>query len=256
MKDLKKVINNQRKFFDNGETINVRKRIQHLKLLKKVLKKNKDNIFSALKSDLGKPNSEIWLAEINVLEDELNNFISNLKKWSKIKKVKSKWYNFPSKDFILPEPYGCTLHIAPWNYPFQLALTPLVGAVGAGNTVILKPSEHASKTGLLIKKIIEQVFDKDWVYVAVGGPELGKKLLTFKWDYIFFTGGVEVGKIVAKAATKNLTPITLELGGKNPCIVDETANISVSARRIVWGKFMNCGQICMAPDYLLSLIHI
>ena len=251
MKDLKKVINNQRKFFDNGETINVRKRIQHLKLLKKVLKKNKDNIFSALKSDLGKPNSEIWLAEINVLEDELNNFINNLKKWSKIKKVKSKWYNFPSKDFILPEPYGCTLHIAPWNYPFQLALTPLVGAVGAGNTVILKPSEHASKTGLLIKRIIEQVFDKDWVYVAVGGPELGKKLLTFKWDYIFFTGGVEVGKIVAKAAAKNLTPITLELGGKNPCIVDETANISVSARRIVWGKFMNCGQICMAPDYLL-----
>ena len=251
MKDLKKVINNQRKFFDNGETINVRKRIQHLKLLKKVLKKNKDNIFSALKSDLGKPNSEIWLAEINVLEDELNNFINNLKKWSKIKKVKSKWYNFPSKDFILPEPYGCTLHIAPWNYPFQLALTPLVGAVGAGNTVILKPSEHASKTGLLIKKIIEQVFDKDWVYVAVGGPELGKKLLTLKWDYIFFTGGVEVGKIVARAAAKNLTPITLELGGKNPCIVDETANISVSARRIVWGKFMNCGQICMAPDYLL-----
>ena len=251
MKDLKKVINNQRKFFDNGETINVRKRIQHLKLLKKVLKKNKDNIFSALKSDLGKPNSEIWLAEINVLEDELNNFINNLKKWSKIKKVKSKWYNFPSKDFILPEPYGCTLHIAPWNYPFQLALTPLVGAVGAGNTVLLKPSEHASKTGLLIKEIIEQVFDKDWVYVAVGGPELGKKLLTFKWDYIFFTGGVEVGKIVARAAAKNLTPITLELGGKNPCIVDETANISVSARRIVWGKFMNCGQICMAPDYLL-----
>ena len=243
--------NSQSDFFNNGRTLNINTRLKLLKALRLSILDHETEISTALKKDLGKPSAEIWLAEFYVVLDELNTVIKNLKFWAKPKRVKGKWLNIPSKDWIVPEPYGVTLHIAPWNYPFQLALNPLVGAVAAGNTVVLKPAEHAPQTSIVIENIIQDVFPREWVAVVQGGPEIAESLLQLRWDYILFTGGVRVGKIVAKAAAEYLTPTTLELGGKNPCIVDHTANINVAARRIAWGKYMNCGQICMSPDYLI-----
>ena len=243
--------NMQSDFFKNGKTLHINTRITRLKALKQSVKAHEADISAALKKDLGKPAAEIWLAEIYIVLDELNTVIKNLQFWAKPKRIKGKWLNTPSKDWIVPEPFGVTLHIAPWNYPFQLALNSLIGAVAAGNTVVLKPSEHAPHTAAVIEKIITAVFPEAWVTVVQGGPETAENLLQLRWDYIFFTGGVRVGKLVAQAAAAHLTPTTLELGGKNPCIVDQTANIKVSARRIAWGKYMNCGQICMSPDYLL-----
>lgn len=245
--------NIQSDFFNAGNTLSVDKRMRCLRNLKQSVKSNEAAICEALKKDLGKPEAEIWLAEIYVVLEELKTVTNNMRYWTKPKRVSSKWVNAPSKDWILPEPYGVTLHIAPWNYPFQLALNPLIGAVAAGNTVILKPSEHAPQTAIILTKIVKEVFPPEWVSVVEGGPEIAQDLLKLRWDYIFFTGGVSIGKIVAKAAAEHLTPTTLELGGKNPCIVDHTANIKISARRIAWGKFMNCGQICMSPDY--ALVH-
>ena len=242
---------NQTAFFEAGNTRSVNARLARLKALKQNIKSNETEIVAALQHDLAKTEAEIWLAEIYVALVELNTIIKNLSQWAKPKRIAGKWLNFPSKDWIVPEPYGVTLHIAPWNYPFQLALNPLIGAVAAGNTVVLKPSEHAPQTAKILQKIISEVFPPDWVCVAQGGPEVAHHLLNQRWDYIFFTGGISIAKIVAKAAAEHLTPTTLELGGKNPCIVDQTANIKVTARRIVWGKFMNCGQVCMSPDYLL-----
>lgn len=241
----------QTDFFNTGNTQSVSTRIEYLKALKRCICAHEDEIVAALQHDLKKPEPEIWLAEIHVTLQELKTVIKNLRTWSKPKRIPGSWLNIPSKDWIFPEPYGVTLNIAPWNYPFQLALNPIIGAVAAGNTVVLKPSEHAPKTASILNKILSEVFPKEWVAVAQGGPEVAKELLSFRWDYIFFTGGVSIAKIVAKAAAEHLTPTTLELGGKNPCIVDQTATIAVSARRIVWGKFMNCGQICMSPDYVL-----
>jgi aldehyde dehydrogenase (NAD+) len=248
---LKQIKLNQTAFFESEHTRSVTERILYLKALKKCVKSNEAQIITALQRDLAKPEAEIWLAEIYVVLVELNNIIKNLAYWSKPQRVSGKWLNTPSKDWIVPEPYGVTLHIAPWNYPFQLALNPLIGAVAAGNTVVLKPSEHAPKTAEILQQILAEVFPPEWVFVATGGPDTAKELLSFRWDYIFFTGGVQIAKIVAQAAAEHLTPTTLELGGKNPCIVDYSANIAVTARRIVWGKFMNCGQVCMSPDYLL-----
>lgn len=248
---LIRIKNKQSDFFKNGETLHINTRITHLKALKQSVKAHEADISAALKKDLGKPAAELWLAEIYIVLDELNTVIKNLHFWAKPKRIKGKWLNTPSKDWIIPEPFGVTLHIAPWNYPFQLAFNSLIGAVAAGNTVVLKPSEHAPQTAAVIEKIITAVFPEELVVVVQGGPETAENLLQLRWDYIFFTGGVRVGKLVAKAAAAHLTPTTLELGGKNPCIVDHTANIKVSARRIAWGKYMNCGQICMSPDYLL-----
>jgi len=248
---LNQLISNQNVFFNAGNTRNVATRIKRLKELKSSIYTNEKEIINALQDDLRKPEAEIWLAEIHVSLQEINTILKNLMYWVKPKRMPSKWFNAPSKDWIVPEPYGVTLHIAPWNYPFQLALNPLIGAVAAGNTVVLKPSEHAPKTAALLQRILSEIFPPEWVSVTQGGPDVAKELLSYRWDYIFFTGGVSIAKIVAKAAAENLTPTTLELGGKNPCIVDHTANVKVSARRIVWGKFMNCGQICMSPDYVL-----
>jgi aldehyde dehydrogenase (NAD+) len=181
----------------------------------------------------------------------LKDTIKNLYKWAKPRKVIPSLLNFPSTDTIYKEPYGKVLIIAPWNYPFQLALCPLIAAIAAGNQVVLKPSELTPKTEEVISKIIEKTFPINHVEVIKGGAEVSQKLLSQRWDYIFFTGSVAVGKIVAKAAAVNLTPVTLELGGKNPCIIDETANLKLAAKRIVWGKFINAGQTCIAPDYIL-----
>ena len=221
-----------------------------IKLLNAVIV-HENEIIQALYEDFKKPAFESVLTETSYVILELKHTIKNLKKWSSPKRVFPSLLNFPSKDYIYKEPYGKVLILAPWNYPFQLALCPLISAVAAGNQVVLKPSELTPKTSEIIHKIMGKVFDKNHVEVIEGGVEVSKQLLSERWDYIFFTGSVAVGKIVAKAAAENLTPVTLELGGKNPCIIDETANLKLAAKRIVWGKFVNAGQTCIAPDFIL-----
>ena len=212
---------------------------------------HENEIIQALYDDFKKPAFEAVLTETNYVILELKNTIKNLKNWAKPKRVFPSILNFPSTDCIYKEPYGKVLIIAPWNYPFQLALCPLIAAVAAGNQVVVKPSELTPKTSEIIAEIIAKVFDKKHVEVVEGGIEVSQQLLSERWDYIFFTGSVAVGKIVAKAAAENLTPVTLELGGKSPCIIDETANLKLAAKRIAWGKFVNAGQTCIAPDYIL-----
>ena len=248
---LKSIINNQIDYFNSRKTLNVNFRIQLLKSLKKEIELNEKEIENALNKDLGKSNGESYLTEIWFVYSEIKIALKNIKKWVKRKPIRSSLLNFPSSDFIVPEPYGNTLHISPWNYPFQLSIAPLVGAIAAGNTVLLKPSEYSINTSIILEKILAKVFDDGFVKVVQGGPEVASKLLEFKWNYIFFTGSITVGKIVAQQAAKHLTPVTLELGGKNPCVIDETASIKVTAKRIVWGKFTNCGQTCIAPDFLI-----
>jgi len=221
-----------------------------IKLLNAVIV-HENEIIQALYDDFKKPAFEAVLTETSYVIGELKDTIKNLKNWAKPKRVFPSILNFPSTDYIYKEPYGKVLIIAPWNYPFQLALCPLISAVAAGNQVVVKPSELTPKTSEIIAKIIRKVFDKNHVKVVEGGIEVSQQLLSERWDYIFFTGSVAVGKIVAKAAAENLTPVTLELGGKSPCIIDETANLKLAAKRIVWGKFVNAGQTCIAPDYIL-----
>ena len=251
IENISKKYEKQKKFFNSGTSKSIQYRINSLKKLKKNISLNENEIINALKSDLGKSETETFFSEIALIYIEINLALKNVKRWSKKRKVSSSLINFLSSDYIVPEPYGVTLNISPWNYPFQLSISPLIGAVAAGNTVILKPSEFSSKTSEMIKKIIENTFEKGHVDVILGGPEIGSKLLDFNWDYIFFTGSTNIGKIVAQKAAINLTPTTLELGGKNPCIVDETANLKVASKRIVFGKFLNCGQTCIAPDFIL-----
>lgn len=226
-------------------------RKETLKKLLYNIQKSEDLIVKALYDDFKKPEFEAVLTETNYVISELKDTIKNISKWAKRKRVFPSLLNFPSTDYIYKEPYGNVLVIAPWNYPFQLALCPLISAVAAGNRVVLKPSELTPNTSAIIAKIIEKTFHINHVEVFEGGVEVSNKLLAQRWDYIFFTGSVTVGKVVAKAAAENLTPVTLELGGKNPCIVDETANLKLAAKRIVWGKFINAGQTCIAPDYVL-----
>lgn len=212
---------------------------------------HENDIVEALYKDFKKPAFEAVLTETSYVIGDLKATIDNIYSWSKPKKIFPSLLNFPSKDYIYTEPYGKVLIIAPWNYPFQLALCPLIAAVAAGNSVVLKPSELTPNTASIISKIIRETFDVKHVVAILGDATVANDLLKKRWDYIFFTGSVAVGKIVAKAAAENLTPITLELGGKNPCIVDETANLALAAKRIVWGKFINAGQTCIAPDYIL-----
>jgi aldehyde dehydrogenase (NAD+) len=230
---------------------NINFRKESLIKLLDVIIKYENEIIQALYDDFKKPPFESIATETSYIISELKDTINNIHKWSKVKKIRPSILNFPSSDYIFKEPYGKVLIIAPWNYPFQLALCPLISAVAAGNQVVLKPSELTPKTSAIILKIVEKVFQHNHVKVIEGGVEETQNLLAQRWDYIFFTGSVAVGKIVAKAAAEHLTPVTLELGGKNPCIIDETANLKLAAKRIVWGKFLNAGQTCIAPDYIL-----
>ena len=241
----------QKVFFDNQATKPTAFRIKKLRALLKEIGKREKDIYEALKNDLSKSGFESMASETVLVEKEIAKMIKMLPLWNRPHRAKSSLINFPSKDYIVPEPYGKTLIISPWNYPFQLSVTPLVGAVAAGNTVVLKPSEFAPHTASIIHSIIEAVFDEEHVAVIEGDASTATTLLKKQWDYIMFTGSTVVGKIVAKAAAEYLTPTTLELGGKSPCIVDETAPVSITAKRLVWGKFLNCGQTCIAPDYLL-----
>ena len=233
----------------NNNEISLRK--EKLKKFLHTITENEEAIIKALSDDFKKPPFETFLTEINVVQSDLKEAIKNIKSWSKPKKVRSSILNFPSSDYIYSEPYGKTLVISPWNYPFQLALCPVIASYAAGNSVVLKPSELTPNTSSLLSKLIRETFDVNEIVAVLGDADVAKTLLEKRWDYIFFTGSVAVGKEVAKAAAVNLTPITLELGGKNPCIVDKSANLQVAAKRIVWGKFLNAGQTCIAPDYLL-----
>lgn len=238
-------------FFKSRTTIDIKYRVESLQRLKNTIEKRENDVYAALENDLGKSEFEAFLTEYNVIIAELKKFIYRTKKWSQPIKVSSSILNFPSKARKYPEPYGNVLIISPWNYPFQLALAPLIGAVAAGNTVVLKPSEFSTATSSLLQEIIEEAFDQEHVSVQLGDANVAQELTALSWDYIFFTGSPGVGKKIYQAAAKHLTPVTLELGGKNPCVVHDTAAIKVSAKRIVWAKFLNAGQTCIAPDYLL-----
>lgn len=230
-------------------TVAQRKTVLH-KLLKSIIT-HEEEILEALYKDFKKPKFEGVLTETSYVINDLKYTIKNLSSWAKPKRVFPSLLNFPSSDYIYKEAYGKVLIISPWNYPFQLAFSPLIVAIAAGNSVTLKPSELTPYTSAIISKIVRETFDVRQALVVTGDATIAQDLLKKRWDYIFFTGSVGVGKIVAKAAAENLTPVTLELGGKNPCIIDETANLALTAKRIVWGKFLNAGQTCIAPDYLL-----
>ncbi|WP_050607900.1 aldehyde dehydrogenase [Clostridium niameyense] len=251
MENIKTIIKNQREFFSKGNTKNIEFRIKALKELKSAIKNNEQNIFMALKKDLNKSEFETYSTEIGIVYDEINLAIKNINKWSKPKRVKTPITNFLSSSYIYKEPYGVVLIISPWNYPFQLLMAPLVGAIEAGNCAILKPSEIATETEKVIVKIIKETFEQGYINVVTGGVEINTILLKEKFDYIFFTGAPNIGKIVMKSASENLTPVTLELGGKSPCIIDRDVDIKLAAKRITWGKFLNAGQTCVAPDYIL-----
>ncbi|MEM1258415.1 MAG: aldehyde dehydrogenase family protein [Bacteroidota bacterium] len=215
------------------------------------MERREDDICTALYADFKKPKFESLVSETQFVLAELNHILANIHFWARPKKVAGSLGSFPSKDWIQYEPFGNVLVISPWNYPFMLAISPLIGAVAAGNTVVLKPSELSPATSKVLAEIIKEAFDSGHVSVIEGGVETSQELLSNTWDYIFFTGSTRVGKIVYQSAAKHLTPVTLELGGKNPCIVDDSASISVAAKRIVWGKLLNAGQTCLAPDYIL-----
>lgn len=244
----KDTLKKQKEFFKSGKTKDIKFRIENLNKLKKNIEKNEQYIMEALKKDLGKSNFESYSTELGIVLSEISFITKHLKKWAKPKKVKTPITNFKSSSYIYPEPYGNTLILSPWNYPFQLSIVPLIGSIAAGNTVILKPSSTSYYTSKIIEEIINENFDTGYIHVITG--ERGKKLLDENFDYIFYTGSVPVGKIVMEKASKYLTPVTLELGGKSPCIVDGKANLNLSAKRIVWGKFLNSGQTCVAPDYM------
>ena len=251
MEDINLIFKNQKEFFESGKTINVDYRIKNLKKLNDIIKKNEDKILNELKKDLGKSNFEGYVTEVGILYDDINFHIKNVKKWSSEEKRKSPIVYYPSKSYIYKEPYGVTLIIGPFNYPFQLVIAPLIGAISAGNTAIIKPSENSRNIALLLEKLINENFPEGYLRVVnpLGGKETVSLLLDKPFDYIFFTGSVRVGKLVMQKAAQHLTPVTLELGGKSPCIVDSDAKLKLAAKRIVWGKFLNAGQTCVAPDY-------
>ncbi|NJN24662.1 MAG: aldehyde dehydrogenase [Cyclobacteriaceae bacterium] len=241
----------QKLFFQSRSTLDLRFRLDQLKKLYKALEISEAAIFDALRLDFKKSAFESYGTEIAQVKGEIKYLLKNLPRLMKPVRVKSGVASWPAKSYVYVEPYGVSLIIGPWNYPLMLVLMPLVGAMAAGNCVILKPSELAPHTAAVINKIVSELYDQSYITVVEGGAEETQSLLSLQFDHIFFTGSVKVGKIVYEAAAKNLTPCILELGGKSPCIVDEKADIEISARRIVWGKFVNAGQTCVAPDYLL-----
>ena len=248
---MQKIIQAQKDFYKKGNTREVTFRIEKLKQLRKSIKAHQEGIIKALYKDFKKPRTETLSSEIGVAIDELNLHIKKLKKWNRPKWVFPHLSNFLSMDRIYRNPYGQVLIISPWNYPFNLAIVPLIGAISGGNTVVLKPSEYSPHTSAIIKKILSEIFPEEYVAVIEGDARVSQELLKEKWDYIFFTGSPAVGKIVYQSAARHLTPVTLELGGKSPVVIDETANLKIAARRIVWGKYFNAGQTCIAPDYVL-----
>ncbi len=248
---ITELIARQRAYFDTGATRPLGIRIAALEKLQAAIRKSEGVLCRALKTDLNKAPMEAYMTEIGIVLEELRYTLKHLPKWAKTKKAPTPLAQFHAKSFVVPEPYGLTLILSPWNYPFQLCIAPLIGAIAAGNCTILKPSAYAPATSRAIAELIKGCFDPSYIAVIEGGREQNQALLREKFDYIFFTGSVEVGKLVMESAAKTLTPVSLELGGKSPVIVDESANISMAAKRIAFGKTINAGQTCVAPDYVL-----
>ncbi len=248
--EIKTILAKQRAFFHTGATLNVHYRIQALKKLKKVIQQYENAINEAIKKDLGKSGFESYMCETGLSLSEISYMIRHASSLSREKRVHTPLAQSCSRSYKKPSPYGVTLIMSPWNYPFLLTIDPLADAIAAGNTVILKPSAYSPNTSEIIRQIVAQCFDEEYVAVITGGRAENTCLLNERFDYIFFTGSQHVGRKVMTAASLHLTPVTLELGGKSPCIVEKSANIKLSAKRIVFGKFLNCGQTCVAPDYI------
>ena len=251
IQSVQSAIAKQLTFFATGETKNYDFRLAQLKKLLDLIQGNDKLILEAVYADLSKPAIEAYGSEVLITLSEIKYAIKHLHKWMKPQKVGTPINLFPSSSYIYSEPLGVVLIVAPWNYPFALTIQPLIGAIAAGNCAILKPSEHTPHTSKAIAKIINDNFDPSFITAIEGGIETNQALLAEKFEHIFFTGGTAIGRIVMEAAAKHLTPVTLELGGKSPCIVDSECDLDVAAKRIVWGKFYNAGQTCVAPDYLL-----
>ncbi|MDU5085936.1 MAG: aldehyde dehydrogenase family protein [Anaerococcus vaginalis] len=251
MKELEKIINEQKIFFRTGLTNTEDFRKKALITLKKSIDKYKEEIIYALKMDLNKSSTESYISEIASAFAEIDFSLKNLSDWMKDTREITNMEAMPAKSFTRYEPLGVTLVISPWNYPFLLAINPIVNAISSGNTVILKTSKKSSYTSKIIKKLLDESFDRAFIYCVDNEKVSHDELLSYKYDHIFFTGSQKVGKVIMKKASENLTKVTLELGGKSPCIVDESANLKFAAKRIIWGKLLNSGQTCVAPDYLL-----
>lgn len=247
---METVFNKQKQFFNANQTKTYEFRIGQLKKLKSAIKQHEDEITKALFDDLHKSSVEAYTTEIGFVLNSIEFAMKHLKKWMKPKKVKTPLFLFGTKSFIIQEPLGVICIIGPYNYPFQLVIEPLIGAIASGNTAIIKPSEYTAKTEAVITKMINQTFDENYIKVITGAKEVTSKLLDLKFDHIFFTGSATVGQIVYEKASKQLIPVTLELGGKSPTIVDKTANLKIAAKRIMFGKLINAGQTCVAPDYI------
>jgi aldehyde dehydrogenase (NAD+) len=245
------IVASQREFFLSGQTKPVKFRLKQLKKLKEALQLNEKYLYEAIYKDFGKSEFETYATELSMTYAEINLAIKKISKWSANKKTKTNIANLPGKSFIVPEPLGVCLVIGAWNYPIQLSLIPLISAIAAGNTVILKPSEISKNTSSILTKILNRVFIPEIIHVFEGGIKETQELLEIKFDKIFFTGSVPVGKLIYQAAAKQMTPVTLELGGKSPAIVLKDANLKMTAKRLVWGKFLNAGQTCVATDYIL-----
>lgn len=250
--NIEQTINAQRKFFATNKTFDIKFRLDALDKLKASIKKHETELIEAIRKDLGKSATESYMCEVGLLLEKITYTRKHLRSWTRIRRKCTPLTNFHAKSMIVQEPYGIVLIMSPWNYPVLLTLEPLVGAIAAGNCAIVKPSAYSPATSAIIQKLISETFAPEYVAVVTGGRAENADLLEQKFDYIFFTGGVTVGKMVMEKASKHLTPVTLELGGKSPCIIDHTANLRIAARRITFGKFLNCGQTCIAPDYVLA----
>ncbi|MCI9026254.1 MAG: aldehyde dehydrogenase [Dorea sp.] len=248
--EIKNILSSQRKYFSTGSTLNVNTRIAALTKLKDSIIKHETEIQEALRRDLGKSNFESYMCETGLVLSEISYMLKHTRSFAREKTVLTPLAQFHSRSYKKPSPYGVVLIMSPWNYPFLLTLDPLVDAIAAGNTIVLKPSAYSPYTSEIIRRIISDCFDRQYVAVVTGGRSENTCLLKEHFDYIFFTGSQSVGREVMKHAAEYLTPVTLELGGKSPCIVEKTANLKLAARRIVFGKYLNCGQTCVAPDYI------
>jgi aldehyde dehydrogenase (NAD+) len=249
--NIPQIVQTQRDFFNTGVTKELKFRQEQLKLLARITEENDLRILDALKADMQKPAIEAYGSEILIILAEIKYVLKHLKNWVKPQKVPTPLSQFIASSYIYTEPLGVVLVISPWNYPFQLAIVPIIGAIAAGNCAVIKPSEYAPHTSALLAELISKHFDPKFLTVIEGEVEVSQALLAEKFDHIFFTGGTEVGKIVMGAAAKHLTPVTLELGGKSPAIIDSDCDLDLAAKRMIWGKFYNAGQTCIAPDYVL-----
>lgn len=248
---IAEIVSKQREFFSTGATLDIKFRKQMLKDFLGAMEKWEERISEALWTDLHKSYEEAYLTETSIVKSEIRAHIKHVRSWAKRRKVHTPLKLFPSRSYIVKEPLGCALIVSPWNYPVQLLLNPLVGAISAGCTAVLKPSPYVPNVSKVVEDMIKETFDEKYIAVVQGNRIVNTALLDHKWDMIFFTGSPDLGRTVMSAAAKNLTPVILELGGKSPCIIDKSADIKLAAKRLAWGKTLNSGQTCIAPDYIL-----